>query len=273
MVDQLLKDLEQDIKAQKSKKNAPKGKPAALESPRPKLNIDISTPQRNDDVKEISFRFNMKKIEKAAYLLIIILLIGYIGYDYAFVHKNLGKSGEESQSQDANAAAAAAPKPAEEVKTEPVPAAEAKTEPAAEAKVEVKEEPKAEPAAEAPKTQLSGSVEILITSVDREKRSDTLGYVNSATFTIENGKDSVFFPYVTVIAYDKSTEDAMSDKPRGTHTYATGIKSGEKYTGTISLSPKSFSNLNQDKTVILHLREKNAEGKVIDSASTTVSIS
>lgn len=269
MVDQLLKDIEQDIKAQKSKKNMPKGKPA-LDSPRPKLNIDISTPQRNEDVKEISFRFNPKKIERAAYLIIIIMLIGFIGYDYLIVHKGLNKSGAESQSQNANAVA---DKPADEKKAEAAPADEVKTEPAAEVKEEVKEEPKAEPVKEEPKTQLSGSVEMLIVSVDKEKRSDTLGYVNSATFTIENGKDSVFFPYVTVIAFDKSTEDAMSDKSRGTYTFAAGIQSGEKHTGTIKLSPKSFSNLNQEKTVILHLREKNAEGKVVDSASTAVTIS
>ncbi len=261
MVDDLLKELEKGIKAQKAQRNVPKQDAKSA----PKLNIDVgrdhkvNVSSQEEEVKEISFKFHPRTIERFAYLFAILLLLGYIGYDFAFLHGSgataaVTKSVEQEKTEAA--AAKEEPKPAAQEAVKPVPA------PVVEEK---KEEPK--PAVEAPKVQLSGKIDIKIVSVDKEKKSETLGSVNSVTFSIENGKDAVFFPHVTVVAYDKTTEETMSDKSRGTYTYPSGIESGKKQTGTISLTPKSFSNLNQEKTLILYLREKNAEGKVLTTAT------
>ena len=271
MVDDLLKELEKGIKAQKTASKQGKAdkknvlNPNFQQSEQPKLNISfdkdskINVSAKKEDVKEITFKFHPRNVERLAFITIIALLIGFIGYDYTFVHDTLTQiPGTSIKSAEA---AASVVKEAAPVKNTTAEKQEEKPAPAPEVK---KEEPKA---AEAPKPKLSGSIAISIDSVDREKKSDSLGSINSATFSIENGKDEVFFPHVTVIAYDKTTEDAMSDKSRGTYTYPIGIASGGKHTGVITLSPKSFSNLNLEKTVVLVLRDNNANGKVITTAS------
>ena len=269
MVDDLLKELEKGIKAQKTASKQGKAdkknvlNPNFQQTAQPKLNVSvdkdskINVSAQKEDVKEITFKFHPRHVERLAFIAVIVLLIGFIGYDYTFVHDDLN-SAEATASvvkEAAPANDAAAEKKEEKPATAPVavPVPEVQ-----------KEEPKT---AEAPKPQLSGKITIAIDSTDREKKSDSLGTINSATFSIENGKDEVFFPHVTVIAYDKTTEEAMSETSRGTYTYPAGIASGGKQTGIITLSPKSFSNLNLEKTVVLILREKNANGKVITTAS------
>ena len=265
MVDDLLKELEKGIKAQKTASKQGKAdkknvlNPNFQQTAQPKLNVSvdkdskINVSAQKEDVKEITFKFHPRHVERLAFIAVIVLLIGFIGYDYTFVHDDLN-SAEATASvvkEAAPAKDAAAEKKEETPIIVPVPEVQ-------------KEEPKA---AEAPKPQLSGKITITIDSTDREKKSDSLGSINSATFSVENGKDEVFFPHVTVIAYDKTTEEAMSETSRGTYTYPAGIASGGKQTGVITLSPKSFSNLNLEKTVVLVLRENNANGKVITTAS------
>lgn len=273
MVDDLLKELEKGIKAQKAA--AKQGKydkkgvlnPNFQQTPQPKLNVSvdkdskINVSAQKEDVKEVTFRFHPRHVERLTFITIIVLLIGFIGYDYTFVHDDLAQAPDDAKSTEATASVVkeAAPAPTAAEKNEEKPAAAPVPVPVPEVK---QEEPKA-----APKPQLSGSISISIDSVDREKKSDFLGYINSATFSIENGKDGVFFPHVTVIAYDKITQEAMSETSRGAYTYPAGISSGGKQTGVVALSPKSFSNLNLEKTVVLILRENNVNGKVITTAS------
>lgn len=276
MVDDLLKELEKGIKVQKAASKQGKAdkknvlNPNFQQIPQPKLNVSvdkdskINVTAQKEDVKEISFKFHPRHVERLAFITIIVLLVGFIGYDYTFVHDGLKQAPDAAKSAEATASVVKEAAPSNDAATEKKEeksAAAPVTVPAPEVK---KEEPKA---AEAPKPQLSGSIAITIDSVEREKKSDSLGYINSVTFSIENGKDEVFFPHVTVKAYDKITEEAMSGTSRGIYTHPAGINPGDKQTGVINLSPKSFSNLNLEKTVVLVLRENNANGKVIVTAS------
>ena len=109
--------------------------------------------------------------------------------------------------------------------------------------------------ANATKPKLSGIVSLTIGEINKEKVGDDLAYINSVTFTVENGKDKAIFPLVRVMAFDTKIEKEWSTLSRGEHKFVDGIKPGDKQSAVIGLTPRAFSNLELQKSVILILDE------------------
>src|SRR3989338_8508116 len=104
MVDDLLKELEKGIKAQKTASKQGKAdkknvlNPNFQQSEQPKLNISfdkdskINVSAKKEDVKEITFKFHPRNVERLAFIAVIVLLIGFIGYDYTFMHDGMSQA-------------------------------------------------------------------------------------------------------------------------------------------------------------------------------------
>ena len=58
-----------------------------------------------------------------------------------------------------------------------------------------------------------------------------------------------------VYIYDDEIAEDWETKSRGQYKYDSGIKPGESKTGIISVTPKSFRNLNLEKHVRLALND------------------
>jgi len=107
--------------------------------------------------------------------------------------------------------------------------------------------------------KLSGKIAFVIDKIYTEV-SDTdsdLGYITKVVFTIDNGKDKALNPILHVFAYDSELDESWETRSRGKYT-GTSIKSGDEFTGTIDLSPKSFRNLDIKKTIRLTLNDTKA---------------
>ena len=120
---------------------------------------------------------------------------------------------------------------------------------------------------------LSGKITLTLDKVYSEvvDEDKDLGYITKVVFTIDNGKDKVLTPKVNVFAYDENLEESWKVRSRGEHTYAIGIKPGDKYTGTLSLVPKTFRNLDLEKIVRIELND--SEDGFIAAKSEVVIIS
>ena len=103
-------------------------------------------------------------------------------------------------------------------------------------------------------SKLSGMITLTIDSINKEKKDDSLGFINSITFTIDNGKSRTIIPVVNVYAFDSKLQLDWATVSRGEYK-GEEIPSGQKQIGSISLTPKSFSNLDLQKNVILVLNE------------------
>lgn len=118
---------------------------------------------------------------------------------------------------------------------------------------------------------LSGAITITIDSISKEKVSETSGYINSVTFIVENGKDKAVTPTVNVYAFDSKIEEVWNGISRGEHKFAEGLPSGGKTTATITLTPRTFFNLNLEKTLILKLNAPESSAPVTARADFYIS--
>ena len=201
-------------------------------------------------------------VERIGYLAVILVLIAYIAIDLSFYH---GGRNSEAENDQAAALATAVPN---------ITGEQNKSNESKEVKVaaeEKKEEKKEEPAANGEKT-LSEKITLKIDNIATEisKSLNDTGYINSITFTIENGKDNALTPIADVFAYDSEMDKAWETKSRGQYKGA-AISPGKQQTATINLVPKTFKNLDLKKDIRLTLND--TEDGFITSANEQVFIS
>jgi|TARA_Y100000310_G_scaffold254912_1_gene262116 hypothetical protein len=180
----------------------------------------------------------IKNIERAAYVAVILILVAYTGIDLIFYH---GNNNVEAEGQIITVAAVKQEDKGDEIEKD----VEEKVNDEEETVEEVKEEKK-----------LSGIIDMAIDNIYKEvsDKDSTLGYISKIVFTIENGKETTLNPIVDVYAYDSEMHESWEEKSRGKYIGA-AIKSGEKLSGVIDLSPKSFRNLDIKKNIRLTLND------------------
>ena len=181
--------------------------------------------------------------ERIGYLAVILVLIAYIVIDLSFYHgeKSIGGKNQSIASAVASNGTSEQNKSNE---SKEIKAVEEKN-----------EEKKEEPAANGDKT-LSGKITLKIDNIATEisKNLNDTGYINSVTFTIENGEDKILTPIADVYAYDSEMDEAWETKSRGQYKGA-AISSGKQQTATINLVPKTFKNLDLKKNIRLTLND------------------
>ena len=199
--------------------------------------------------------------ERFAYVAVIVVLIAYIGIDLGFYHDSNAAKEEtvtaaavnmQSANKTLNKSAESAGNASKVVKGE---TAGNKT---------------GEKLAEDKK--LSGKIMLRLDEIDSEMvdADGDLGQINKVVFTIENGKDKDLNPVVDVYAYDSELDPSWEIKSRGQYKGAV-IKHGDKYSGSISLVPKTFKNLDIKKSIRLTLND--TEDGFIKAINEQVSIS
>jgi len=190
-----------------------------------------------DGNRKITHR-NMFDIERVASVAIILVLVIYIGIDLSFYH---GDNSSEQEDQTITSADVKLEEGTDDIEEE-----------VAEQEL-IEEEP--ETVVEEKKT-LSGKITLKIDDIDVEvsNKDNDLGYINKVFFTIENGKDKTIRPVLHVFAYDSELDSSYETRSRGKYT-GTAIKSGDKLNGIIDLSPKSFRNLDIEKSIRLTLND------------------
>jgi len=191
-------------------------------------------------------------IERVAFIAVILVLIVYIVIDLSSNHGNKSIEEEDQTTTDVAVEQEDESKQTEEVMEEVVE----------EEPEEVVEEEKV----------LSGKIKIVIDKVDAEVVDDDkdIGHISKITFTINNGKEKSFNPVVNVYAFDTVLDESWETRSRGKYTGA-AIKSGEKQSGFIDLSPKTFKNLDIKKSIRLSLDD--SDDGFITSANMDVTIS
>lgn len=259
MGEEIFKDLEKDIERRRRD-----------ESEREKKRL-------TGELEKHDARLGNKAPQSAILFSIIILLALYIAYDHVFVHPKALDVNKESPKLSGNTVDAKsidAPKAAVQNatlnKTEVVQNI-TKNLTASNASSDIASENKSNATSEVvPK--LSGIVTLTIDYVEKEKASDTLGYMKSVSFTIENGKDKEIAPVVDVFAFDSKSVNEMGGVSRGTYNKgkSTKIQPGEKHSVNMPISPKSFSNIELPKTVNIVLKYSDAD---VVKATTEVIIS
>ena len=199
--------------------------------------------------------------ERFAYVAVIVVLIAYIGIDLGFYHDSNAAKEEtvtaaavnmQSANKTLNKSAESAGNASKVVKGE---TAGNKT---------------GEKLAEDKK--LSGKIMLRLDEIDSEMvdADGDLGQINKVVFTIENGKDKDLNPVVDVYAYDSELDPSWEIKSRGQYKGAV-IKHGDKYSGSISLVPKTFKNLDIKKSIRLTLND--TEDGFIKAVNEQVNIS
>lgn len=168
--------------------------------------------------------------EKFAYIGVIAVLAVFIVIDLSFYH-----GADTGAERETITAAAVNVQELEEVE-EPVEEVEETIEGVVEEK------------------KLSGKITFMIDKIYTEvsDKDSELGYINKIVFTIDNGKDEVLTPILHVFAYDSELHESWETRSRGKYT-GIGIKPGDKQTGTIDLSLKTFRNLDIEKNIRLTL--------------------
>ncbi len=237
-MDDVFKDLEEQIERKRKQ-----------ESEREKEHLEAQI-AKHDDSSRKSF-----PLERSVFILIIAALLIYIVYDASFVHPELSSKNQTQKISstppttvldDASIVTTTSVTATTLQTAPPTTTAASTTEPA----------PTTTTAAAASASSLSGKVTVVIDEVVTQKKSDTFGSIDEVSFTISNGLTDEIIPVVDVFAFDKALEEEWAGKSRGTFNEdgAVTIKSGEKFTGSIGLTPKSFSNLNDKKTVIIRVK-------------------
>ena len=192
---------------------------------------------------------NIANIERVAYVAIILILVVYVGIDLTFYHKDKSV----------------------EVEDQTITAAAVKQEDETEEIVEVVEEEEEEVVVE--EKPLSGKITLTLDKVytDVDEGVDDKGYISKIVFTIENGKETVLTPVINVFIYDDRMHESWETISRGQYTYAIGINSGKVQTGSLSLSPKTYRNLDIKKNIRVEL--KDAEEGFITAVNDKITIS
>src|SRR3989338_949110 len=183
--------------------------------------------------------------EKFAYIAVIAVLVAYIGIDLGFYH------GSDTAKEETITAAALNTQSANKTLNK-------SAESAGNASKVVKGETAGNKTGEklAEDKKLSGKIMLRLDEIDSEMvdADGDLGQINKVVFTIENGKDKDLNPVVDVYAYDSELDPSWEIKSRGQYKGAV-IKHGDKYSGSISLVPKTFKNLDIKKSIRLTLND------------------
>src|SRR3989338_7147221 len=199
--------------------------------------------------------------EKFAYIAVIVVLIAYIGIDLGFYH------GSNATKEETITAAALNMQSANKTINK-------STESSENASKEVQQETAGNKTEEklAEEEKLLGKIVLTLDEVDAEvdDTDSDLGQIIKVVFTIENGKDKDLNPVVDVYAYDSEIDPSWEITSRGQYRGDT-IKAGDKYSGSISLIPKTFRDLNIKKNIRLALND--TEDGFITAVNEQVSIS
>ena len=243
-IDDIFKDFEYKVKGKKDIKEAPK-KPV-----RQLVDDDEEEKPKKQFVKQERLPpKQMLNYEKIGYIAIILVLAAYIAIDWTSYH-NGDNTGESAKKISVKAVTNA---------TEGNKTVTAKNETAA-----IVNKPMENNTAEKAKSetvkdgeeQLSGTVTLTIDKIytSLSKNINDTGYIDKIDFTVDNGKGKALNPKVNAYAYDKEIDESCQTRSRGEYIGA-AIEPGEKYTGSISLTPKTFKNLNINKNIRLNLND------------------
>mgnify|MGYP001363186086 CR=1 FL=1 len=174
--------------------------------------------------------------ERIAFLAIILVLIAYIVIDLSFYH------GDKNSLSEDSITVSVVGEVNESVEAEEVKATAEEKETVEEV-IEEKE--------------YSGVVKFTISKVHTSvsEDQDDLGYIERITFVIENDQDKVLTPVVKAYIYDSEMDELWETKSRGIYTFPGGITAGSTHTGTITISPKSFIDLDIKKDIRLTLND------------------
>jgi hypothetical protein len=180
----------------------------------------------------------IQNYERLGYILVIVLLLAYIGFGHT--------QGRDSPDQQVvTAAAVIVEDSTKESDTNNLAEESQEEQDDIEEEKEVAEE-----------NALSGKISLSFVKISSEvvDEDNDLGYIKSVTFTIDNGKDKNLNPIVNVFAYDPDLDKSWETTSRGVYSGA-AVTSGSKKTGTINLVPKTFRNLDLEKTIRLTLND------------------
>jgi DNA-binding transcriptional MerR regulator len=186
-------------------------------------------------------------LERGILIGIIILLAGFIVIDLSFHHG--GKGTPSGMGEGSVGMVVHEVNKSEEDNTE----ISAQTEEAQE--VEENATNVSEEQAQQQEEKLSGKITLKIDKIYTDVLDDDMGEISKVVFTIENGKEEVLRPIVEVFAYDSKNKKDYETRSRGSYRYDSGIKAGESRSGSISLVPKIFRNLDLRKHVRLVLND------------------
>ena len=239
-VDDIFKDFEYKVKGKKEVKEAPKQPVRQFIDDK-----EEEKPKKQPVKQERLPPKQMPNYEKIAYIAVILVLVVYIGIDWMNYH-NAGNGGESKKEINVKVVTN------ETSKNE----TSAKKDAALANKTTEKKDESMEKKNETTKTGLSGTVTLTISKIytSLSKSINDTGYIDKIDFTIDNSKDKALKPKVSAYAYDKEIDESWQTRSRGNYLGA-AIEPGEKYTGSISLSPKTFKNLNINKNIRLNLND------------------
>jgi len=253
-VDDIFKDFQYKVKGKKEIKEVPKEPVKQL------IDEEEEAPKQQPARQEKILPKKIPNYEKIGYIAIILVLAAYIGIDWMDYHAedNIGK--DEKKEVKVKAVAN------QSVKNE---TSSSKEEAVINTTTEKKDENLGKSEAEA---EPSGTVTITLDEVYTSistSLNDT-GSINKIDFTIFNGKSKILNPLVSVYAYDSEADPSWQTTSRGDYKRA-GIESGKSFSGSISLSPKTFKNLKLKKQVRLSLN--GTEEGFITAVSQEITIS
>ena len=194
---------------------------------------------------------NIANHERLIYIGIIIVLVAYIGLGFF-------QGNDDAEEEQTVTAAAVNMQSANKTINKSIEHADKSADSSENASEDVQgkiddNETKAENAEE---EKLSGKIVLTLDKVDVEvvNADSDSGQINKVTFTIENDKDKDLNPIVDVYAYDSKIDPSWEITSRGQYKGAI-IKAGDKYSGSISLVPKTFRNLDIKKNIRLALND------------------
>lgn len=196
---------------------------------------DMQTMQSRD-VGEASNKDELKpsfsKVERFTYIVVIVLLFGYLITDLSFIHGEIGI--ELGGKQDITTSVVKEGSKSDEVEKE-----------------KIEEEPEAE------EPRLSGTISLAIDKIytDLDDNDNDVGYISKIVFTINNGKNKVLNPVINVYVYDDVLDEMWETKSRGQYAYLDGINPGDEFTADIDLVPKTYRNLNLKKYIRIALND------------------
>ena len=90
-----------------------------------------------------------------------------------------------------------------------------------------------------------------------DKKTNETVKIKDIKFTIRNKGASSFTGFVEAYMYDESTKEDMEDYKRGEKLVAANAGSSATY--SVAISPSIFSNLDEEKTIVLLLKDSKHE--------------
>ncbi len=230
---ELKKELQKDFK-----NNKPDDEIKHLKDELKDLRDQVRDKKRNSNVK------GPGSTERIILISVIILLLGYIVIDYALYHQNNNIQIREDKINI--------------VSEEQIGDVINKTEKSlnkTSINETVEKNDTTETVEEEDKETLSGEIKLIMGNIISKVDDDDedMGFITRIYFSINNSKEETLKPIVNVFIYDENLRDPWETKSRGEYTFPAGIKPGELHTASITVSPKTFRNLDLEKHIRLVL--------------------